>query len=165
MPNVYAEDDTSTADIDCQEDGFDGLYPDELSMLQRNFDIPNNVVKPSLQVTNPSVDVDSEKSGLLEPEVDGSNIVDSSTTHSTAESSDCSPHCPEDVSTTSPPFSRPVRVRRPPMRLTYYRSGQPGYINQVSPFYYFSQNLPYVIFLQPQEYCSLLTICREMVLE
>ena len=155
VPNVYAEDGTSTAEINYQEDGFDGLYPDELSMLQRNCDIPNKVAKPSLQVTNPPVEVDSEKSGLLEPEVDGSNIV--STTYSPAESSDCSPNCPEDVSATSPPFSRPVHVRRPPMRLTYYRSGQPAYINQVSPayisqvspFYYFSQNLPYVVFPPP----------------
>ena len=72
VPNVYAEDDTSTADVDYQEDGFDGSYPDELSMLQQNINIPNKVVKPSLQVTNPLVEVDSEKSGLLEPEVDGS---------------------------------------------------------------------------------------------
>ena len=157
VPNVYAEDGTSTAEIDYQEDGLDGLYPVELSTLQRNCDISNKVAKPSLQVTNPPVEVDSEKSGLLEPEVDGSNIVDSSTTYSPAESSDCSPHCPEDVSATSPPFSRPVHVRRPPMRLTYYRSGQPAYINQVSPayisqvspFYYFSQNLPYVVFPPP----------------
>ena len=34
VPNIYAEDGTSTADIDYQEDGFNGLYPDELSMLQ-----------------------------------------------------------------------------------------------------------------------------------
>ena len=135
VPNVYAEDDTSTADIDYQEDGFDGLYPDELSMLQRNFDIPNKVAKPSLQVTNPPVEVDSEKSGLLEPDVDGFHVVDSSTIYSPAESSDCSTHCPKDVSVTSPPFSRPVRVRRPPMHLTYYRSGQPAYITQVSPSY------------------------------
>ena len=154
VPNVYAEDGTDTADIDYQEDGFDGLYPDELSTLQRNFDIPNKVAKPSLQVTNPPVEVDSKNSGLLEPEVDGSNVVDSSTTYLPAESSDCSPPCPEGVSATSPPFSRPVRVRRPPMHLTYYRSGQPAYINQVSPayisqvlpFYYFSQSLPYVVF-------------------
>ena len=152
VPNVYAEDDTNTADIDYQN-GFDGLYPDELSMLQQNTDIPNKVVKPSLQVSSSPVEVDSEKSGILEPNVDGSNVVESSTTFSPAESSDCSPHCPEDVSATSPPFSRPVRVRRPPVRLTYYRSGQPAYINKVSPayinllspFYHFSQNLPYVV--------------------
>ena len=157
VPNVYAEGDTSTADIDYQEDGFDGLYPDELSMLQQNIDIPSKIGKPSLQVTSPPVEVASEKSGLLKPEVDGSHVVDSSTTYSPAESSECSPHCPEDVSATSPPFSRPVHVRRPPMRLTYYRSGQlayinqvsPAYINQVSPFYYFSQNLSYVVFPPP----------------
>ena len=127
------------------------LSPDELSMLQQNIDIHNKVGKPSLQVTSL---VASEKSGLLEPEVDGSHVVDSSTTYSPAESSDCSPHCPEDISATSPPFNRPVRMRRPPMHLTYYRSGQPvyinqvspAYINQVSPFYYFSQTLPYVVF-------------------
>ena len=114
----------------------------------------NETVTFSISLLSP---VDSEKSGLLEPEVDGSNIVDSFTTYSPAESSDCKPHCPEDVSATSPPFSRPVRVRRPPMHLTYYRSGQPAYINQVSPayisqvspFYYFSQNLPYVVFPPP----------------
>ena len=125
-------------------------------MLQRNFDILNKVAKPSLQVTNPLA-VDSEKSGLLEPEVDGSNIVDFSATYSPAESSDCRRHCPEDVSATLPPFSRPARARRPPMRLTYYRSGQPAYINQVSPayinqvppFYYFNHNLPYVAFSPP----------------
>ena len=155
VPNVYAEDGTSTADINYQEDGFDGLYPDELFTLQQTFDIPNKVAKPSLQVTNLPVEVDSEKSGLLKPEVDGSNIVDSSTTYPPSESSACSPHRPEDISATSPSFSRPVRVRRPPMRLTYYRSGQqpayinqvsPAYISQVSPFYFFSQNLPYVVF-------------------
>ena len=174
VPYIYAEDGTSTADIDYQEDGFEGLYPDELSTLQQNFDIPNKIAKPTLQVTNPPVEVDSENSGLLEPEVDGSNVVDSSTTYSPPESSDCSRHCPEDISATSPPLSRPVRARRPPMCLTYYRSGQPAYINQVSPayisqvspFYYFSQNLLYVVFPHPQEYCSSLTICREsMVLE
>ena len=135
MLKVYAENDISTADIDYQNDGFDGLYPDELSMLQRNIDIPNKIVKPSLQVTSPPVEVNSEKPGSLEPEVDESNIAESSTTYSPAESSDCSLHCPEDVSATSSPFSRPVLVRRPPMRLTYYRSGQPAYINQVSPAY------------------------------
>ena len=41
VPNVYAEDGTSTAEIDYQEDRFDGLYPDELSTLQRNCDILN----------------------------------------------------------------------------------------------------------------------------
>ena len=46
VPKVYAEDDTSTADIDYQEDEFDGLYPDELSMLQRNFDIPVTLLSP-----------------------------------------------------------------------------------------------------------------------
>ena len=123
VPNIYAEDDTSTAD---QEDGFDGLYPDELSMLQQNVDIPNKVSKPSLQVTGPPAEVASEKSGLLEPAVDGSHVLDSSTTYSPAESRDCGPHCAEAFSATSPPFSRPVRVRKPPMRLTYYRSGQPA---------------------------------------
>ena len=43
MPNIYAENGTDTADIDYQEGGFDGLYPDELSTLQQNFDIPNKV--------------------------------------------------------------------------------------------------------------------------
>ena len=38
VPNVYAEDDTNTANIDYQEDGFDGQYPDELSRLQQNID-------------------------------------------------------------------------------------------------------------------------------
>ena len=61
-------------------------------MLQRNIDIPSNVVNPSLQVTSPPAEVDSEKPGLLEPEVDGSNVVDSPTTYSPAESSDCCPH-------------------------------------------------------------------------
>ena len=84
VPNVYAEDDTNTADIDYQEDGFDVLYPDELCMLQRYVDIPNKVVKPSLQVTSPPVEVDSEKYGLLEPELDGSNVVDSFTTYTPA---------------------------------------------------------------------------------
>ena len=71
VPNVYAEDDTNTADIDYQED--------ELSMLERNIDIPNKVVNPFLQVTSPPVEADSEKSGLLEPKVDGFNIADPST--------------------------------------------------------------------------------------
>ena len=113
MPKVYAENDTSTSDIDYQEGGFDGLYPDELSMLQRNIDIPSKVIKPSLQVTSPPVEVYSEKPGSLEPEVDRSNVADSSTTYSPAESSDCSPNCPEDVSATSSQFSRPVHVGRP----------------------------------------------------
>ena len=42
---TYAEDDSGTAGTDYQEDGFDELYPDELSMLRQNSDIPNKVVK------------------------------------------------------------------------------------------------------------------------
>ena len=34
VPNIYAEDGTSTAEIDYQEDGLDGLYPVELSILE-----------------------------------------------------------------------------------------------------------------------------------
>ena len=48
-------------------------------MLQKNSDIPSKVVDPSLQITSPPVDVDPEEPGSLEPEADGSNLVDSLT--------------------------------------------------------------------------------------
>ena len=101
----------------------DYIQMDELSMLQRNIDIVSKVVRLSLKVISPPVEVDSEKPGSLESEIDGSNIEDSSTTYSPAESSDCIQHCPEDVLGTSPQFSRPVHMKRPPMPFTYYRSG------------------------------------------
>ena len=41
----------------------------------KTLTIPNKVVKPSLQVGSPPVEADSEKSGLLEPEIDGSKVV------------------------------------------------------------------------------------------
>ena len=119
VPKVYPKNETSAAYIDYQDDGFGELYADELSMLQQNSDIPSKVVvNRSLQVT---VEVDSEEPGSLRPEVDGCSLVDSPITYSPVQSSDCSStHHP--VSATTLQFTRPVRVRRPPLHLIYYKA-------------------------------------------
>ena len=145
-------------------------------MLQQNIDIASKVVRLSLQVISPPVEVDSEKPGSLESEVDGSNIVDSSTTYSPAESSDCIPHCPEDVSATSPQYSKPVHVKRPPMPFTYYRSGNQLILTKfhqlilIKCYLYASSVRIYHIWFSPhpQQYRFLLTSCkksRHMILE